>query len=145
MAAICARCVMAITCLLPAISAIFSDTFCAVLPLIPVSISSNIRVGMSSVSAITDFNASMIRDSSPPEAISERGLSGSPGFVEMRNDTLSTPFSLSSVSVIATSNCTERKLRSVRAFIVLSFSTEAYFFLIFESLPASASASLKSL
>lgn len=69
----------------------FMPIFCAALPLTPVSISSKISVGMLSRSAITHFSASMIRDSSPPDAMRARGLGSSPRFAEMRNSRLSMP------------------------------------------------------
>ena len=54
----------------------------AVIPEIPVSISSKISVGVSSSSARTVFTASMTRDSSPPDATFPIGFRGSPGFAE---------------------------------------------------------------
>lgn len=72
----------------------FSETFCAVLPLIPVSISSKIKVSVSSRSARIVLIASMIRDSSPPETTFASGRIASPGFVEIKNSTASVPFSV---------------------------------------------------
>ena len=89
--AIWGRWVMQMTWWLPAMRLSFSDTICAVRPLIPVSISSNISVGISSVSARTALIASMILDSSPPEATAPRGRGGSPGFVEIKNSASSNP------------------------------------------------------
>lgn len=71
-----------------------SETFCAVLPLIPVSISSKINVSISSLSARIAFNASMIRDNSPPDTICPSGFRVSPGFVEMRYWISSVPLSV---------------------------------------------------
>lgn len=71
----------------PAVSRSFTPTFQAARPLIPVSISSNTRVSMSSASARTDLMASITRDSSPPEAILAMERGGSPGLADMRNST----------------------------------------------------------
>ena len=46
---------------------------------------------MSSFSASTFFSASMIRDSSPPEAILLMGFNASPTLADMRNRTVSMP------------------------------------------------------
>ena len=69
----------------------FSPTSWAVRPLIPASISSNISVCVSSFPAITVFIASIILDSSPPEATFESGFNGSPTFVDIINLTESPP------------------------------------------------------
>ena len=75
-AAICGRCVIQmIWCVRPK-RFIFSETICAVRPLIPLSISSKISVSTFSWSAITDLTASMILESSPPDAVSCTGRSG---------------------------------------------------------------------
>ncbi len=66
-----------------------SETRQAVLPLMPVSISSKIRVSMSSLPASTVLMASMMRDSSPPLATWLKALTPSPGLVEIRNSTSS--------------------------------------------------------
>ena len=47
--------------------------------------------GFEELSSTATLRASMTRDISPPEAISARGLSGSPGLVAMRHSTLSQP------------------------------------------------------
>ena len=54
-------------------------------PLIPVSISSNINVGILSLSTKTHFKASIILDNSPPDNTFSNGFNGSPGFAEIRN------------------------------------------------------------
>ncbi len=66
-------------------------TMLAVSPLIPLSISSKIMVGMPSYSPMIFFRASMILDISPPDAILDRGFMVSPTLVLMRNPTLSMP------------------------------------------------------
>ena len=63
----------------------FTPTFSAVLPDIPESISSNISVSMPSFFAKTLLIASMILESSPPEAILSSGFTGSPGFVAIKS------------------------------------------------------------
>ena len=65
-------------------------------PLIPVSISSNINVGILSLSTKTHFNASIILDNSPPDNTFSSGFSGSPGFAEIKNWTSSYPLLLAS-------------------------------------------------
>ena len=50
-------------------TASFSETFHAVFPLIPASISSKTKVPVLSLSAKTLFKASMIRDNSPPDIL----------------------------------------------------------------------------
>ena len=72
-----------------------SPTITAVLPLMPVSTSSNISVGVPSAPAQTVLIASITRESSPPEATFERGLSGSPLFADSMNSTSSLPFAWS--------------------------------------------------
>ena len=72
-------------------TAIFSATFCAVLPLIPVSISSKIKVSVSSLSAIRVLIASIILESSPPDTTLDNSLTGSPGLVEIKKQILSFP------------------------------------------------------
>ena len=61
------------------------DNFCATLfaafPLIPVSISSNINIGTSSVSASTFYIPNIVLDISPPDAILDNSFSSSPKFV----------------------------------------------------------------
>ena len=74
------------TCLFLEILLIFSAIFCAALPLTPVSISSNISVLTGSVFAKIVLIASIILDSSPPEAILERGFKGAPAFTEIKNE-----------------------------------------------------------
>lgn len=70
----------------------FSDTTCDILPEIPVSISSNTIVPMSSTPARIFLNASINLDISPPEIIFASGFNGSPTFGEIINSTLSIPF-----------------------------------------------------
>ena len=71
----------------------------------PVSTSSKIRVSTVSVEASTVFMASIIRESSPPEAIFATGLGFSPGLAEIKSSILSTPLGESSnVSNIGTSS-----------------------------------------
>ncbi len=67
--------------------AIFSATTCAVLPLMPVSISSNTMVGTAPCLAAMDLMASISLESSPPEAIFDRGFKGSPGLGEIMKET----------------------------------------------------------
>ena len=117
MAAICGRWVMQMICLSLESCPIFSETFHAVLPLIPVSISSKIKVAVSSLSANTVLKASMIRDNSPPLATCQIGRMASPGFTEIRNSILSYPsaWKWSGSEVTSMSNCTSIKLRSIIA------------------------------
>ena len=77
------RCVMQSTCLHLDISFSLIAIFFAALPDTPVSISSKIRV--STLSDKIDFRASIVLESSPPDAIFVKGLSGSPLFVLIRN------------------------------------------------------------
>ena len=69
--------------------------FWEVFPEIPVSISSKIREGVDSLSASATFRASMILESSPPEAISAIGFGGSPGLEEIRKEISSMPLGVS--------------------------------------------------
>ena len=59
----------------------------AAFPLIPVSISSNIKTGTSSISDNTVFIANIILDISPPEAILFSFFSSSPKLVVITNST----------------------------------------------------------
>ena len=61
-------------------------------PPMPWSISSKIRVGVSSARPSTVFSASIRRDVSPPDATLASGRSGSPGLAETRNATVSSPW-----------------------------------------------------
>ena len=61
----------------------FLPTTSAMRPEMPMSISSKMRTCTGSDWESTDFRASMIRDTSPPEATLTSGLRASPGFVEM--------------------------------------------------------------
>ena len=79
------------TCLVPDTWNSFRATLPAARPDTPVSTSSKIRVVTCSVSASTFFNASMIRDSSPPEAIRLMGFKSSPTLADMRKRTVSIP------------------------------------------------------
>ena len=74
---------MVITCVPEAISFINFPTLYPVSPPIPVSISSNTIVSTMGFSLISDLNASIIRDISPPEATLFNGFGVSPGFVEI--------------------------------------------------------------
>ena len=117
-----------------AITAIFSETFCAVRPLIPVSISSKIKVSIWSRSARIAFRASMILESSPPDTIFPRGFRLSPGLVEISYSTSSNPFSEKLFfcrNVMA--NCTSRKFRSFKPWITFSSSCLLYSFRTTES------------
>ena len=60
-------------------------------PETPVSISSNTMEPTPSASIEMAFSASMMRESSPPDAMEAMGRSGSPGLGEMRNSTSSMP------------------------------------------------------
>ena len=107
----------------------FSATSCAVFPLIPASISSNISVLDTSVSAITLLIASMILDNSPPDAIFARGFISSPGLVDIINLTLSVPVESGFFSSNSASNLTSRKLSCFKAFIISCEKFSAVFFL----------------
>ena len=91
MAASCGRWVTHSTCLRRLTWASFSATFWAARPETPVSTSSNTSVPMDSCSASTFFRASMIRASSPPEAIRAMGFKSSPVLADIRNRTASQP------------------------------------------------------
>ena len=94
---------------------IFSATFWAALPLIPVSISSNMKVSILSTSARTVFNANIIRLISPPDAILLRGLISSPMLAENINSTMSAPFlSKPSLGSIETLNSALGILKSLK-------------------------------
>ncbi|MNL70255.1 hypothetical protein D3C87_1952290 [compost metagenome] len=67
---------MQITCMFFSSSPITSPTRKAVSPEIPVSISSNMRVGNEVCLAMMDFMASIKRESSPPEATLATGAGG---------------------------------------------------------------------
>ena len=58
----------------------------------PWSISSKMRLGISSARASTFLSPSMRREVSPPEAMRASGLSPSPGLGATRNSTRSSPF-----------------------------------------------------
>ena len=62
-----------------------------VLPDIPVSISSKIRVSISSASPVTHLMASMILESSPPLAMEDKGLGASPGLRDILKSMVSNP------------------------------------------------------
>ena len=110
--------------------AIFSATIVAVLPLIPVSISSKIKVSISSSEARIDFMASIIRESSPPDATLFNGLTGSPGFVEIIKLTLSNPLSVIVLLLsILISKLTAMKFKSIKDLVTCSCKTKAAFFL----------------
>ena len=91
MAAIWGRWVTHSTCRPRATWNSFRATLPAARPDTPVSTSSKIRVVTWSFSASTFFSASMIRASSPPEAMRWMGLSSSPRLADMRKRTSSMP------------------------------------------------------
>ena len=68
------KCVMAITCMRRDISPIISPILSATSPDTPVSTSSNIIVGKFIVFAMIAFIDSIMRDSSPPEAVASTGI-----------------------------------------------------------------------
>ena len=74
----------------------FKPTFSAAEPEIPVSTSSKMRVSTVSVLARTVLIASIILESSPPDAIFATGRGVSPGFAEMSSSILSVPFEFGS-------------------------------------------------
>ena len=79
----------------------------------------------------------MIRESSPPEAILERGFGASPGFEERRNSTLSNPFAEISFNLsILTSNIAFFIPRSESSFSTFFVSSSEPFFLFSESVSA---------
>jgi hypothetical protein len=84
---------MQITWLRPASSASFRPTTSATSPPMPASTSSNTMVSTGSVSARIAFRARMILESSPPDAILERGFKASPTFGAIMNQACSAPFS----------------------------------------------------
>ena len=77
----------------------------ATLPLTPVSISSNIRVGIPANLAITDLRLSIMRDNSPPDATFDSS-SGAPPLAAKRKATPSLP---------ETPGCTSSTFTSKRA------------------------------
>ena len=87
--AICGRWLIAITCLFVDKSSIFSPTIWAVLPEIPVSISSNIMVSTSSKSAKISLKASIILEISPPDAVFVKDFNFSPLLVLIKKSTSS--------------------------------------------------------
>ena len=107
----------------------FSATSCAVFPLIPASISSNISVLDISVSAITLLIASIILDNSPPDAIFDKGFISSPGLVDIMNLILSIPAESGFFSSNSASNFTSRKLSCFKAFVISCEKPRAVFFL----------------
>ena len=70
----------------------FLPTVSAVLPPMPTSTSSKISTGTASVAASTTLSASIVRESSPPEAMRASGRTSSPELPENRNSAWSTPF-----------------------------------------------------
>ena len=110
-------------------------TICAILPLIPVSISSNTIVGMCSARAVIFLTASMKRDISPPLITLASGLSGSPGFALIRKRTLSndaTDGDFANVSIVghsanSTTNFVFFMPRSVSSFITSEARRAAHF------------------
>ena len=79
------------TCLVSATFFSLVPTFSAMRPPIPVSTSSNIITGIVSCLFRIDFKASMMRESSPPDAILARGRSSSPGLGENKNSRVPNP------------------------------------------------------
>ncbi len=66
----------------------FSDTFCAVRPLIPTSISSKISVSIHLYLPLHFLTASMILESSPPEATSVNGFTCCPWLSEISRNSI---------------------------------------------------------
>ena len=129
------------------ISPSFFATMLAVIPLIPLSISSKMRVGIISEELIMFLKASMILDISPPDAILYSGFRGSPRLVEIRISTLSIP---SSVGVSRDSTVifirASLKLRSASSARIFDSSSEAISFLIpVRALQASINLSLEAI
>src|SRR6266540_2102695 len=89
--AICGRWVTTSTCRLAAKAANRFPTATAALPPIPASTSSKTSVGTSSRSTMTLRQASMVRESSPPEATLESGSGACPDPPENSNSTRSAP------------------------------------------------------
>ena len=99
----------------------------------PTSISSKISVLIESCSANTAFMASIIRESSPPDAALPKGFKSSPGFVDNINSISSFPFISNSLSsVTAISNLTCKKFKSISASIIFFSSSLEQIFLIFD-------------
>ena len=89
---------------------------------------------MWSLSAITAFIPSMIRESSPPDAIFPSGFNASPGFVDMTNSGKSIPFAVKSGSFSnSISNATSRKFRSTSASFIAFVSFFASLLRIFDT------------
>ena len=130
----------------------FRAIFSAAEPLTPVSISSNISVPTSSLSESTFFIASIILDSSPPEAVLAIGRGSCPGFALMRNSTESAPFEVSAVGLRSTTNRTLGISRnssssatlfsnSAAAFMRLSVNRAERIFILSDSAYSSCSSS----
>ena len=112
----------------------FSATRCAVLPLIPASISSKMSVPISSWLAVTVRIASIIRDSSPPEATFDNGFKASPGLAAITKYILSVPFAEKCPICSKTaSNRTSAKFKSCNAARICAHSFCAAAFLKSES------------
>ena len=86
-----ARCVTHSTCRPSAARPASAATTDATRPPMPASTSSKTSVGTRSARARTDLSASIVRDSSPPEATRARAFASSPGLVDSRNSTRSAP------------------------------------------------------
>ena len=110
-----------------------SPTLSAILPDTPISISSNISVGILSNSARTFLRASIHLDNSPLDAILERGPISCPGFAENTNSTASFPVSLTSTLSTLTSNLAFSSPRSKNSSIVRFLNSLITSFLFFDS------------
>ena len=94
---------------------------------------SKISVLISSFSANTDLIASIILDSSPPDATQDNGCFGSPGLVERINSASSYPFAVKFfVLTKVISNATSKKFKSIKAFLICSVNFCAFSFRISE-------------
>src|SRR5699024_8847665 len=103
----------------------------ATLPLTPVSISSNITVLISSCAAKILLIASIMRDNSPPDAVLDKGLNGSPLLEDNINSIWSMPSipKLSS-TFISTEKRASGKYKSCSSFSIKEISDVAVSFLI---------------
>ena len=113
MAAICARCVTQMTCAFLETQRSLMPTLFAASPLMPVSISSKICVSAAPESSdSTVLMASIIRESSPPDAIFDIGFGSSPAFAETRNWMRSQPKAVNGVRSCSTVKTTPGMLSS---------------------------------
>ena len=87
--------------------------------------------------------ASMILDSSPPEATMPRGFTLSPGFVEIMNSASSNPPAVKWLKRLnSMENSTSMKFKSVSPALIFAVSSFAAAFLISDSCPQSTSSLL---